>query len=70
MRACQLPRMPHLARLRLKISTPSMCGVTISAVMASFSSPVSGSRSRCLAITVIRPASAPDVAHFFSPLSR
>ena len=68
MRACQVPRMPHLERLRLKISTPSMSGVQMSAVTTSFCLPVLGSVTFCLHITVKRPLSAPLVAHFFSPL--
>ena len=69
MRACQVPRMPHLERLRLKISTPSMSGVQMSAVTASFSLPVFGSLIFCLAITVKSAESAPEVAHFFSPFT-
>ena len=60
--------MPHFERLRLKMFTPSMSGVQMSAVTASFSLPVFGSVIFCLAITVNRPESAPEVAHFFSPL--
>ena len=67
MRACQVPRMPHFERLRLKMSTPAMSGVQMSAVTASFVLPVFGSVILCFAITVNRPESAPEVAHFFSP---
>ncbi len=67
MRACQVPRIVHLDRLRLKMSTPSMSGVTIRAVTRSDSLPVFGSTTFCLPITVKRPDRAPEVAHFFSP---
>jgi len=46
-----------------------MSGVQMRAVTASFSLPDLGSLIRCLAITVKSPESAPEVAHFFSPLT-
>ena len=60
--------MPHLLRLRLKISMPSKSGEQIRAVTFFFSLPVSGSVMIWLAMTVNRPAMAAEVAHFFSPL--
>jgi hypothetical protein len=68
MRACHVPRMPVLERFFSKMSTPSMSGVTISAVTPVFLFPVFGSVTCCLAITVNIPAMAPEVDHFFSPL--
>ncbi len=68
MRACQVPRMPHLLRFFWKMSMPSMSGVQTRAVTRSLVLPDLGSVIFCLAMTVNRPEMAPEVAHFFSPL--
>ncbi len=62
-RACQVPRIPHLDRFFWKMSTPGMSGVQTSAVTFCLPSGIV-----CRAITVKIAESAPLVAHFFSPL--
>src|SRR5262245_34406508 len=67
MRACQVPRMPHLLRFFSMTSTPSMSGVQMRAVTPSAALPVLGFTMDCLHMTVNMPERAPEVDHFFSP---